>query len=198
MDKTTPTTLPPGEALEELLEFFKALADGNRLKILGLLARQPLSVEQMAEMLALRPSTVSHHLQYLAHVGLVSAQAESYYNIYRLEPGALEKMAQKLLVQETLPNIAAEIDLDAYDRKVIANFTAPDGRLKALPAQRKKLEAVLRYILRDFQPGVRYSERQVNDLIARYHEDYATIRRELIGYGWLKREGGGGDYWLPE
>jgi len=198
MDETTPTTLPPGEDLETLLSFFKALADANRLKILGLLANQPLSVEQLAEMLDLRPSTVSHHLQYLAHEGLVSAQAQSYYNIYRLEPGVLEQMAKRFLAQETLSNVAAAVDVDAYDRKVLANFTTPDGRVKAFPAQRKKFEAILRYVLRDFEPGVRYSEKQVNEIIGRYHADTATLRRELVGYGWLKRAGGGGDYWRPD
>jgi predicted transcriptional regulator len=196
---------PPGEpgnapsaSMEELLEFFKALADGNRLRILGLLARQPLTVEQLAEMLQLRPSTVSHHLQYLSHVGLVSARAEGYYNIYRLENVTLEKMARQLLSQETLPGVAADVDMDAYDRKVIANFTTPDGRVKAFPAQRKKFEAILRYVLRVFEPGVRYSEKQVNQLLGQFNDDTATLRRELVGYGWLKREGGGGDYWRPE
>jgi len=178
--------------------FFKALADGNRLRILGLLARQPLTVEQMAEMLGLRPSTVSHHLQYLAHVGLVSARAEGYYNIYRLEEAALEGLARQLLAKETLPGVAADVDMDAYDRKVIANFTTPDGRVKAFPAQRKKLEAILRYVLRVFEPGVRYSEKQVNQLLGQFNEDTATLRRELVDYGWLKRVGGGGDYWRPE
>jgi len=68
----------------ELLSFFKALSDANRLKIVGLLARESLSVEQIAEMLSLRPSTVSHHLSILGEAGLVSARAESYYNIYQL------------------------------------------------------------------------------------------------------------------
>jgi len=45
---------------EELLLFFKALADANRLKIVGLLAREPLSVEQVAAMLGIWPSTASH------------------------------------------------------------------------------------------------------------------------------------------
>ena len=188
----------PGASMEELLEFFKALADGNRLRILGLLARQPLTVEQMAEMLGLRPSTVSHHLQYLSHVGLVSARAEGYYNIYQLEEAALEKLARQLLAKETLPDVAAGVDMDAYDRKVIANFTAPDGRVKAFPAQRKKFEAILRYVLRVFEPGVRYSEKQVNQMLGRFNDDTATLRRELVGYGWLNREGGGGEYWRPE
>ena len=49
------------EQVAELLGFFKALADGNRLKIVGLLAQGEYTVEQLAEMLDLRPSTVSHH-----------------------------------------------------------------------------------------------------------------------------------------
>jgi DNA-binding transcriptional ArsR family regulator len=49
-------------AMQELLDFFKALADANRLKIAGLLAQEALTVEQLAEMLELHPSTVSHHL----------------------------------------------------------------------------------------------------------------------------------------
>ena len=72
------------ESNQELLNFFKALSDSNRLKIIGLLAQEELSVEQMAEMLQLKPSTVSHHLGKLSKAGLVSARPDSYYNIYRL------------------------------------------------------------------------------------------------------------------
>lgn len=182
----------------EILEFFKALADANRLKIIGLLANQALTGEQLSEMLNLRPSTVSHHLQYLSHVGLVSAQAQGYYNIYRLENGVLEQMAQRFLRREALASAAADIDLDAYDRKVIANFTDTDGRIKTLPAQRKKLEAILRYVLRAFDPGVRYSEKRVNEILVHFNKDTATLRRELVDYRMLVREGGGGEYWMPE
>ena len=188
---------PNSEALESLLEFFKALADANRLKIVGLLATQPLTVGQLAEMLKLRPSTVSNHLSYLSHAGLVSARAEGYYNVYRLELGTLEKMAKQLLARDTFPAVAADVDMEAYDRKVLRDFSLPDGKLKAFPAQRKKMEAVLRYILRAFEPGVQYSEKQVNEILGRYHADTATLRRELVDYGWLKRAGGGGVYWKP-
>jgi hypothetical protein len=105
-------------------------------------------------------------------------------------------MARRLLAEESLPGIAANVDVGAYDRKVIVNFTRRDGRLKEIPAQRKKREAVLRHILEEFRSGKHYSEKQVNDIIGRFHEDTATLRRELIGYGWLKREGG--VYWRVE
>jgi predicted transcriptional regulator len=197
MNEPLPTPLASGETFEALLEFFKALADPNRLRIIGMLAQQPLSVEQMAAMLKLRPSTVSHHLSYLVHVGLVSARPESYYNIYSFQAEALEKMARQLLRSETLPAIAADVDVDAYDRKVLKDFCTGDGKIKAFPAQRKKFEAVLRYVLRAFEPGVRYSEKEVNQIIAQFNEDTATLRRELVDYHWLKREGGGGAYWRP-
>jgi len=182
---------------DQMLRFFKALADPNRLKILGLLAQEELSVEQLAEMLHLRPSTVSHHLARLAEAGLVSAQVSSYYNIYRLESKALEEKARQILSKETLPRLASDIDLDAYDKKVINDFTGADGRLIAIPAQRKKLEAVLRYLVRQFEPGVIYEEAQVNAILDRFHPDHATLRRELVGMRLLKRSSSGSQYWRP-
>lgn len=181
------------QTLDDLVTFFKALADENRLRIVGLLAQRPLSTEQLAAIVGLTPATVSHHLARLSQAGLVRAHAESYYNVYELQVDALHAMARRLLSQEALPSTAQGLDLDAYDRQVVADFTGKDGRLKEIPAQRKKREAVLRRILAEFQPGKRYTEKQVNAIIGVFHEDTATLRRELIGYGWLKREAG--TYW---
>lgn len=181
----------------ELLEFFKALADANRLKIIGLLAQNDLTVEEMAAILDVRPSTVSHHLSTLARAGLVSARAESYYNIYSLNVDHLNSMSKRLLSEETLKAQVEDVDLNAYDRQVVENFTGRDGRLKALPSQYKKLMAVLRYVVQAFEPGQRYSEKQVNEILARYHEDTAQLRRDLVDSGLMRREGGGGAYWLP-
>jgi predicted transcriptional regulator len=181
---------------QELLSFFKALADANRLKIVGLLAQESLSVEQLAEMLEIHPSTVSHHLSRLSKAGLVSARAEGYYSIYALETKALERMAQRLLERDTLPAVASEIDIDAYDRKVLNTFMTPDGRLKAFPSQLKKLEVIVRYVARAFETGRRYSEKEVNERLSQFHEDYASLRRHLVEFKLLEREGGGGAYWL--
>ena len=180
---------------DEVVNFFKALADANRLKIVGLLAQQPYSVEELAALLNLKPSTVSHHLAKLAQVGLVSAKTESYYNVYQLDEKALQSKSRDLFSQENLAASVVDVDADAYDRKVIEDFSRKDGSLKTIPAQRKKLEAILRYVVKAFEVNKRYSEKKVNEILGKYHEDTASLRRELVGYGLMKREGGGGDYW---
>lgn len=183
---------------QELVTFYKALADANRLKIVGALAHKPYSVEELAALLAVKPSTVSHHLAKLAQAGLVSARAQGYYSVYQLEAKSLEQQARRLLKREDFTAMIRKGDLDAYDRKVVADFSRPDGSLKTIPAQRKKLEAVLRHVVSAFEPGRRYSEQTVNRILARFHEDTASLRRELVGFGLMNREGGGGQYWRAD
>ena len=126
----------------------------------------------------------------------MSARAESYYNLYQLESVALERIARLLASQDKLPSMAAEVDLEAYDRIVLRNILLPDGKLKVIPAQRKKREVVLKHVLKSFQPEVHYTEKQVNEILNRFHEDTATLRRELIAYKMMKRVEG--EYWRTD
>ena len=182
----------------ELVAVFKALADSSRLKIVGLLAQQPYTVEQLAAMLDLKPPTISHHLAKLSEVGLVSARAEGYYNVYQLEKMALSASMQRIFSSDQMASVTAEVDMDAFERKVVNDYLLPDGHLKTIPAQQKKLEAVLRYVAKSFEPGRRYSEKQVNEILSRFHADTASLRRELVGFKIMAREGGGGEYWRTE
>ncbi len=181
---------------DELVTFFKALADASRLKIVGLLAQRPYSVEELAALLDLKPSTISHHLSRLAQAGLVTARAEGYYSVYQLDEAALRATTRGLFSAEQINAAAQNVDLDAYDRKVLADFSLPDGHLKDIPAQRKKLDVILRHVSKSFQPGRKYTEKQVNAILAHFHADTATLRRELVGSGLMARQGG--DYWRTE
>jgi DNA-binding transcriptional ArsR family regulator len=60
------------EQFNILLRFFKALADDSRLKIVGILANQECSVEELAALLQLKEPTVSHHLPKLKELNLVT------------------------------------------------------------------------------------------------------------------------------
>ena len=180
---------------EDMVNFFKAFAEVNRLKIVGLLADKPYSVEELASLLNLKPSTVSHHLTRLTKAGLINMRTESYYSMYEVDRKMLEEKSRTLFSKENLSSVASEVDADAYDKKVIKDFTRRDGSLKIIPAQRKKLEAILRYVVKAFDVGKRYSEKRVNEILSKFHEDTATLRRELVGYKLMEREGGGGEYW---
>lgn len=184
--------------IDELLAFFKAIADANRLKIIAILAKEELSVEALAEMLGVNSSTVSHHLSRLAKVGLVSARAEGYYSVYRLELKALSDLSQRLLAVETLPAIASDVDVDAYDRKILNTYLNAEGKLTQFPVQRKKEEAIIRHIAKSFEMGQRYTEKEMNERLSVFSDDTARLRRDLIAFGFMEREGGGGSYWLKE
>lgn len=186
------TTPPPAD---QFVRFFKVLGQPHRLRIVGLLSNRPHTVEQLAEALDLGVSTVSHHLSLLADAGLVSARAESYYRVYRLNTDVLTKMARALLRQAEGPHETADESADAFERKVLATFTEPDGRIKAFPVQEKKFLVLVRLVLKSFEPGVRYTEKRVNQILANYNEDTARLRRALVDHKFMAREGGGGKYW---
>jgi len=188
------------EQINTLLSFFKALADENRLKIVGLLAQKPSSVEALADALGLSASTTSHHLARLSKSGLVSARADGHYYIYSLNTDALRGMSQHLLQEENLPALsqgAVNTEGDLFESKVMKAFVDSEGRITAFPAQEKKFLVLLRYVLKAFEPGQRYPEKEVNEILKRYNEDTASLRRGLVEYKLMQREGGGGVYWRP-
>jgi hypothetical protein len=152
-------------------------------------------VEQIAKVLKIGVSTVSHHLARLADAGLVSAKAESYYSVYRLNTSILRDMAKTLLQQAEKPVISEADHPDAFERKVLSTFTETGGRITSFPVQEKKYLVLVRHVLKAFAPGVRYTEKRVNQILANYNEDTARLRRSLVEFRFMAREGGGGKYW---
>jgi hypothetical protein len=185
----------PSDHSERLLEFFKLLGEPKRLKIVGLLAERPRTVEQLSTILGISLSTVSHHLSLLADASLVTARPESYYRVYRLNAQVLSGMAKSLLRQSERASKLAAGKTDAFDRRVIEAFMTEDGRIKAFPAQEKKFLVLIRHVLQAFEPGVQYTEKRVNQILARFNEDTARLRRALVDHRFMMREGGGGKYW---
>lgn len=182
-------------ASTELLPLFKALADKNRLKIIGFLAQRPHAVEELSEALKIGASTVSHHLSVLGKAGLVAGKVQGYYSIYSLQVSPLEATAKRLLQRDELKGFAGNSEADTFDQKVLATFCTPEGRIEAFPVQEKKFLVLLRHVLKEFHVGVRYTEKQVNAILARFNKDTARLRRALVDYHFMAREGGGGKYW---
>lgn len=180
--------------LDTMVVYLKTLADQTRLRLLGLLATEKRSVEELATLLGLKPSTVSWHLGKLKELDLVRMRAEGNTHIYQLNGKELGRINKLLMSPERVAIIARD-DENAWERKVLRDFLE-EGALKEIPAYRKKRDVILRWLAGQFEHGRTYTETEVNEIIKRRHPDFATLRRELIGGGFMQRERG--TYWHVE
>lgn len=181
------------ESSAELLTMFKALADESRLKIIGLLATRERSVDELATTLKLKPPTVSHHLATLREIGLVKMRPAGTTHVYNFQPEALRQLNRRLAPERLA--IPDDAEGDEWDRKVLADFIE-QGRLKTMPATERKRLVILRWFARKFEPGRRYSELEVNAIIAEFFNDYASVRRYLVDHRLMERQAS--VYWRVE
>ena len=171
----------------EAIALLKCMADKSRLQILKSLAMEDMYVERLAERLNLTAPTISFHLKKLQDAGAVSSYKNQYYTMYSLNSAVFEVRLMDILREESAEaDVQQERDLK-YRQKVIDTFFEY-GKLKGIPAQRKKRRIVLEEIAKDFEMGKTYDEKEVNLIIASYHDDFCTIRREMILEGLMARD----------
>lgn len=169
--------------IAQMTTLFKALADPARLRILGLLAERSRTGQQLAEQLALTPPTISHHMRRLVDAGLVSVEPDAQSRVYSLQTTTLRDLSRSSPVREDSSTGGAE-----EDSVIRAFFDGP--RLRQIPAARKKRVVVLRRLLERFVPNRDYLEAEVNAILLEANEDFATLRRELVDYGFMARDKG--------
>lgn len=183
------------EEFQALLQFLKALADESRLKLIGLLANRELSVGELAAQLNLKEPTVSHHLARLQELGLVRMRAEGTTHRYQIRSETLHRLSRELLTAPQVASIADNVEGERWERRVLRTYFEGD-RLNRIPTTRKKRNVILNWLVTQFEPGVRYPEARVNEIIKRHHPDSATLRREMIMTGLMERKNG--VYWRTE
>ena len=167
------------------IEILKAVADETRLAVIAELEKSDSYVERLAEILSLTPATVCYHLKKMEKAGLVTCSRTQFYIIYSLRREVFS-MTLGELAASALPERTAD---DPYREKVLSAFFR-DGRLTALPVQKKKREIVLASIAERFDKGADYSEREVNEILFGVCDDPCTLRRELVGSGFMERKNG--------
>lgn len=201
----------PGQSLETLLGFLKALADQSRLRLLGVLANGPRSVEELAVLLELKAPTVSHHLARLKALDLVAMRADGVTHTYWLNTAGLERLAKQFgafSAPATVAALAGSFAIapttgadqfanvtDPWERKVLRSFF--DGeRLREIPATLKKRMVIVRWLATRFEWGRTYTEAEVNAILKGFYPDWAYLRRDLIGAQLMRRENG--QYWRAD
>ena len=107
---------------------------------------------------------------------------------------AVAVSAEPIRSRPTITSAAAERTPDEVFRDKTLRAFFDGKRLRSIPAKRKARVVVLLELLRRFEPGRTYAEREVNDLLRASHDDVASLRRELVDYRYLERADG--RYWV--
>lgn len=173
----------------DAISIFKCLADKSRLLIINNLIKEPMYVELLSERLALAPSTVSFHLKKLEDAGIVHSQKEQYYVVYSLNKEMFQVSLEELIKLDLSDKSVEKEREEQYRKKVLEAFFEY-GKLKSIPVQQKKKRIILEEIAKKFEAGRSYTEKEVNIIIADFHDDFCTLRRDLIGERLLERDKG--------
>ena len=171
----------------EVLDFVKAMASVERLRVIGALVRGRATQAEIAEQLHVPLGDVFQHLAFLTHVGVVREEEACY---------ELNEKAIETLARGQFEGKGPQYEEQPEDvRKVLKAYLNPDGTIRQLPQEGRKMEIILHFILDAFPFDVTFTEKEVNTILRRFHLDTATLRRNLIDYGLMAREGDGSKYW---
>jgi hypothetical protein len=179
---------------------FNGLSEVQR-KILAAFS-QGVTDKVIAEELGVAASTIRNHRYklrerekqakvFLAIMELLEENLQK--NMNQFDKGVLCDAPKTANMIDDRFNITSEEKLNA-----IKNHFGSMGELKSYPSKEKKKVIVLEEIAKNFKPQTRYTEKEVNRILKRIFEDYATIRRALIEYGFMERADDGSSYWVKE
>ncbi|WP_339222036.1 metalloregulator ArsR/SmtB family transcription factor [Paenibacillus sp. FSL W7-1279] len=182
--------------LDKVVSYHKALADPTRIKMLILLAEGELNGQVLAEKIGVTPATITHHAAKLREASLIKERRDKntiYFSLNDYFIANSARATENLIYQRVRPAGVPE-RLEEDDQRtrdaVVKNFFTSDGKLKSIPAQLKKKLIVLTHMVSRLEKGRKYTEKEINEFIQGYHEDFATLRREFIMHHFMFRDNG--------
>jgi hypothetical protein len=179
---------------------FTRLTDIQR-EVLTLMS-QGLSDKEVAAKLGVAQSTIRNHRYklrqkekqakiFLALMDLLSKNTDE--KISKLEKDVICDSHKTATTLDDRYNIT-----DNEKENIIKIYMDDKGSLKSYPSKEKNKIIVLEQIAKNFSIGKIYSEKEINRVLKRIYEDYATIRRALIEYGFIERTNDCNSYWVKE
>lgn len=180
--------------LDKVVNYHKALADPTRVKILILLAEGELNGQVLAEKLCVSPATITHHATKLREASLINERRDKNTIFFSLNHYFIRNNATaavELIYKNANLKGGAEVLDEKYKRlkdSVIKNFLTSEGKLKHVPVQLKKKLIIFEHLVSRLDKGRKYTEKEINEFIMNFHDDFATIRREFIMHQFMFRE----------
>jgi hypothetical protein len=163
------------------------LADDARRRVVAALVLGAVTVEEVRAATGLGVREVASGLARLVDAELV-VRGDDGTHVLLAE--AFRRAAIAAAPARPEPDPTGDVGEDAA--RVLRTFLR-GGRLVSIPMQHGKKLVVLDRLAQEFDVGARYSERQVNGILRRFHDDVAALRRYLVDEGFLDREAG--EYW---
>jgi|SRR3990170_3342619 len=166
------------------ISFARITVDPIRLAVLGAGALGSIDSAAIADALGVPERRVLKEIAGLESVGLLVEG--------RLVAEALRAIARALPKEPAASSLAMEGDWTEDEARVLATFFS-GSRLSGIPEKRTKRRVILERLVQEFEPGVRYEEREINFTLQLFHPDFAALRRYLVDEGLMARERG--IYW---
>jgi hypothetical protein len=155
------------------------LSDEERLRVVAAIALGARTIDDVATTSDLAAEDVLRVLPRLISAGVVADREGLSVDVGTFRDAARERPPRQRELPDATPEQAV----------VLRNFVE-HGRLKALPVRASQRRVVLEYLASRFDRGVEYPEADVNELLKRFHDDYASLRRFLVDEGFLTRKSG--------
>ncbi|MFL6562589.1 MAG: metalloregulator ArsR/SmtB family transcription factor [Bacillus sp. (in: firmicutes)] len=178
--------------LDKVVAFYKTMGDPTRIRVVAILAKGPLNGQAIASKLGLSAPTITHHLKKLREIHVVYERRVKNTIYFYLNESLINQQAKVFteLLEKKGEELDEMVESSIEKQKIIENFFMKNGKLKNIPAQRKKKLIVFEHMIRGLKIGEKYEEKQLNEYIKQFHDDYATIRREFIINHYMFRENG--------
>ncbi|MDR3589411.1 MAG: DUF2087 domain-containing protein [Negativicutes bacterium] len=144
--------------------------------------------------------------------GSVSTIRNHRFSLREKQKQAKVFLAVMELLSEQIPKKDAFIDIprstlqvddrfaitEQENEKILSAYfkLGPAGPLDVFPTKEKKRVAILRHLMKFFDPDKTYHEKEVNAILQPFYPDYVLLRRSLIDYGFLDRTYDGSSYWV--
>ena len=153
-------------------DLIRVVADPVRLALLGRAAEARVSIEEVASSLNVPKRKVAEALGKLRATGLLTDELT-------LNAATLREAAAMLPSAEEAAAVITDGPWSDQEKRVLARFFSGD-RLTEIPTSRGKRLLVLERLAQEFEPGLRYPERDVNFTLQLFHSDYAALRRYMV------------------
>ena len=164
----------------------RLLADDDRRRVVAALVLGADTTDDVVDRTGMRLREVVEALSRLEAAGLVERGTDG--TILLLE----RAFALAARASATEPRPSEHPDEPAEVARIL-DQAFRNGRLVQLPTKESKRLVVLDHIAQRFEPGERYTEKQINASLSQIHEDTATLRRDMVDFGFMDRADG--EYW---